>query len=181
MKQKEVHYIAILHTYVLDPMCCGYNMTPGGDLNNQLQGELSPVSKNSDAQRFEIIYLLKNTDMFMKDIAKYVGLNSKDGEKLVSMINNGENFYQPNETYPLRKRSVTRMGGLNPAAKEEAAKEVVELLITTNYSQQTIANMCGVHYNTVSDINRCKKWTNLHHYKTNIRNEVKEEKSKEVI
>ena len=34
-----------------------------------------------------------------------------------------------------------------------------------------IGNKYGVHRNTISNINRCITWTNLHSYKKNIRNE----------
>lgn len=173
LKQKEIYYIAYFHTYTNDPCGYGYNMTPGGDLNTHLKGELSPCSKNSNDIRYKIIDLLKTTTMKMKDIAIYVGLNSNDGEKLVSMINNGDVFYQDNENYPIRQRSQTIRGENNPAAKTEAIIKVIDLLINSDLSQTEIAKQCGVHYNTVNDINRCKRWTHLHSYKTNIRKERK--------
>ena len=174
LKQKEIYYIGLYHSYTLDPQCNGYNMTMGGDLNIHLKGEKSSTSKNTDSQRYEIIHLHKTTNMYMKDIAVAVGLNSEDGEKLVSMINNGEIFYQPNEHYPLRNRSMTRRGSQNPAASDEKViKEIIHLLETTDYSQNHIAKMCNVHYNTVNNINTCKSWTHLHHYKKNIRQERK--------
>lgn len=181
LRQKEIYYIGYYNTYTLAPNSNGYNMTLGGELNKHMLGELSPVSKNSDEQRWKIIHLLSTTNMYMKDIAKEVGLNSQDGEKLVSMINNGENFRQEGIQYPIRARSVTRKGSLNPAAHdEEVIKRIINLLETTYMSQKDIALMCGVHYNTVSNINTCKSWTYLHHYKQNIQKEARLQRKEKI-
>lgn len=61
----------------------------------------------------------------------------------------------------------------NPWAKlsEKEVKEIIEKLKGTKRSIQEIAKEYNVHYNTVSDINRCKTWTWIHNYKTNIRKE----------
>ena len=132
-------------------------MTLGGDLNCHLKGENSPVSKNSDEQRKQVMYYLKETNIPLKQIAELVGLNSLDGEKLVSMINTGENFYSEYESYPLRKnsKSVSKTGELNPMANIDTAKKIIYLLENSTYTQNEIAKMCNVHYNTVNDINRC--------------------------
>ena len=73
------------------------------------------------------------------------------------MINRGENFPQSSLNYPIRKnaKSISKTGINNPAAKVEAIKKVIDLLEHTNYSQTKIAEICGVHYNTVSNVNRC--------------------------
>lgn len=97
--------------------------------------------------------------MPMKEIALQVNLNSKDGEKLVSMINNGKNFYQPNLSYPLRKRGESKKGFLNPSSilDKETLLKIINLLETTSLSQKEIAKITKVHYNTVSNINTCKR------------------------
>lgn len=172
LKQKEIYYIQYYQTYCKN-YDTGYNMTPGGDLNCHLKGENSPVSKNSDEQRRQIVYYLKETNTPLKQIAELVGLNSLDGEKLVSMINTGENFYCENESYPLRKnsRSIAKTGELNPMADVDAAKKIIYLLENSTNTQDEIAKMCNVHFNTVNDINRCVRWTHLHNYRANIRDE----------
>lgn len=177
LRQKEIYYIGYYHSYTLDPQSNGYNMTLGGECNTHLLGELSPVSKNSDDVRWKIIDLLANTTYYMKDIAKMVNLNSKDGEKLVSMINTGENFRQEGISYPIRTRSETRKGSLNPSAHDiDTIKKIIDLLEHSYKSQKAIAKECNVHYNTVGNINTCKSWTHLHHYKYNIREESKKER-----
>ena len=51
-------------------------------------------------------------------------------------------------------------------------KEIIDKLKNTKISIQDLAKQYGVHYNTISDINRCKTWTYLHDYTTNIREQV---------
>lgn len=50
--------------------------------------------------------------------------------------------------------------------------EIIDKLINTKISIQALAKEYGVHYNTISDINRCKTWTWAHNYKSNIREEA---------
>lgn len=50
--------------------------------------------------------------------------------------------------------------------------EIINKLINTKISIQSIAKEYGVHYNTISNINRCKTWTWTHEYKGNIREEA---------
>lgn len=175
LKNKEIYYIGYYHSYMTEN---GYNMTYGGDLGAHVIGELSAVSKNSNAQRWEVINLLQTTTLTFKQIAEQVQLNSEDGEKLVDMINRGENFPQSSLNYPIRKnaKSISKKGINNPAAKVEAIKKVIDLLEHTNYSQTKIAEICGVHYNTVNNVNRCLYWTELHNYKNNIRKESRGDK-----
>lgn len=173
LRQKEIYYIKKYNTYYLWEDSNGYNMTMGGEENTHLIGELSPVSKNTDAQRMQIIELLKNTKLTFKEIALQVKVNTNDGEKLVSQINTGENFHQENLDYPIRKnaKSIAKQGELNPSADLKRAKEIIRLLSTTDLSQSQIAQKCDAHINTVNDINRCIRWTELHSYKNNIREE----------
>ena len=75
------------------------------------------------------------------------------------MINRGENFHQNDIDYPIRKKakSISKMGKNNPVANNKVAEQIVDMLINTNLSQTKIAQMLGVHYNTVNDINCCKR------------------------
>lgn len=56
-------------------------------------------------------------------------------------------------------------------ADKETALKIIDLLINTDYTQEYIAFLCHCHINTVCDINRCKRWTELHKYSHNIREE----------
>lgn len=50
--------------------------------------------------------------------------------------------------------------------------EIIDKLKNTKISIQELAKQYNVHYNTISDINRCKTWTYLHNYTSNIREQV---------
>jgi predicted DNA-binding protein YlxM (UPF0122 family) len=50
--------------------------------------------------------------------------------------------------------------------------EIIDKLINTKISIQALAKEYGVHYNTISDINRCKTWAWAHNYQGNIREEA---------
>lgn len=78
--------------------------------------------------------------------------------------NNGYNLTYGGEEYKNEN---------NPWAKlsEKEVNEIIEKLKNTTISIQKLAKEYNVHYNTISDINRCKTWTWLHSYKTNIRKE----------
>lgn len=62
----------------------------------------------------------------------------------------------------------------NPWARlsVKQVNEIIDKLINTKISIQNIAKEYGVHYNTISDINRCKTWTWVHNYCGNIREEA---------
>lgn len=61
----------------------------------------------------------------------------------------------------------------NPWAKLSLiqVKEIIDKLENSKISLTQLAKDYGIHYNTISDINRCKTWTWLHTYKNNIRQE----------
>ena len=62
----------------------------------------------------------------------------------------------------------------NPWARlsVKQVNEIIDKLINTKISIQNLAKEYGVHYNTISDINRCKTWTWVHNYCGNIREEA---------
>lgn len=62
----------------------------------------------------------------------------------------------------------------NPWAKLtiQQVQEIIDKLEHTKISIQQLAKQYQVHYNTISDINRCKTWNWLHNYDNNIRQSV---------
>lgn len=62
----------------------------------------------------------------------------------------------------------------NPWAKLTVVQvqEIIEKLINSKESIQQIAKDYNVHYNTISEINRCNTWAWLHDYQYNIRAET---------
>ena len=77
------------------------------------------------------------------------------------------------EGYNIINGGQTFLGDANPFSKlsDKEVKEIIKLLETTKYNNQQIADKYKVHRNTIDNINRCKNWTHLHSYKTNIRQE----------
>lgn len=102
--------------------------------------------------------------------------------------NNGYNLTYGGEEYKSENNPWARL-------TEQKAIEIIEKLKNTKISIQKIAKDYKVHYNTISDINRCKTWAWLHNYKRNIReetqgsllkgelgtNKITEEKAKEIV
>jgi group I intron endonuclease len=178
-KEKEIYYIGFYDSYIKNGK--GYNATFGGDSNQHLKGEDSPVSKLTNEQFYKIINLLKTTVLTATEIYDKAGIKWTDKtlvQKEVSDINQGDTFRLDDETYPLRYgRSTSKQGINNHFAKlnEQQVKEIIELLEKTDYSQTEIAKKYGVHSNTINFINRCITWKYLHNYKNNIRTEYKNE------
>lgn len=77
-----------------------------------------------------------------------------------NLTRGGEEYYSDENSWP--KLTVNKV------------EEIIAKLVNTTISIQQLSKDYGVHYNTISDINRCKTWTWLHNYKKNIRKEFKE-------
>ena len=102
--------------------------------------------------------------------------------------NNGYNLTHGGEEYQSDE---------NPWAKLSViqVQEIIDKLAHTSISIQQLSKDYGVHYNTISDINRCKTWNWLHTYQSNIRiesqgsvchgelgsNKITEEEAKHII
>lgn len=85
----------------------------------------------------------------------------------------------------------------NPWAKlsVKEVEEIIDKLAHSKISIQKLAKEYKVHYNTISDINRCRTWSWIHDYKNNIRieeqgtvsrgelgtNKITEEQAKHII
>lgn len=110
---------------------------------------------------FEIIEECKAQDLQEREKywIKYFGSCALDDE------DKGYNLTRGGEEYKSEE---------NPWAKltQKEVSEIIEKLKNTKMSIQEIAREYEVHYNTISNINRCKTWTWLHMYKNNIREET---------
>lgn len=152
----------------------GYNDTPGGDLNTQLKGENSSRHKITMEQLYQIYDLLKNTTLSFVEIIEKLQLPIK--ERQISAINKGEQWFQLEIDYPVRKnpRSISKNGAKNPQSSltEEQVLDIIDKLENTTISQTALAKEYGVHFNTINYINNCKTWTYLHNYQKNIRKHI---------
>lgn len=89
--------------------------------------------------------LLKETTLTQREIAEQVGLK----RSFVTMINIGQNHYDPKETYPIRpKKHMSRAD----------ANKIVILLQTTDWAYAKIGENCGCSPRAVSCINRGVNW-----------------------
>lgn len=82
--------------------------------------------------------------------------------KFYDSVNTGYNLTYGGQSY---------RGESNPGAKlsDDDVRAIIDKLRDTNESIQDLAKEYNVHYNTISDINRCITWTHLHDYRSNIR------------
>lgn len=82
--------------------------------------------------------------------------------KYYDSVNTGYNLTYGGQSY---------RGESNPGAKlsDDDVRAIIDKLRDTQLSIQDLAKEYGVHYNTISNINRCITWTHLHNYTTNIR------------
>lgn len=120
----------------------GYNMTPGGEEPPCFTGESSHMCSHSEEQINQIIYLLQNTKLSTKDIAKTFNYNVSS----INRINNGEIWFNSEYNYPLRKENTQ-------VSIQQRADNIINDLLTTNLTQKEIANKYGVGRTTITAIN----------------------------
>lgn len=116
---KEIEYIEKYSSYKEDR---GYNLTLGG--YTHFKG-----NKITKEQAQGIIELLKNPVLSQTDIAKEYNVT----QQLISSINIGESWSQPNVSYPIRKRNEVQI------KKSQIIKE----------KQSKLTNICKVCGKTI--------------------------------
>jgi len=139
LKQKEIFYIKDYNAFYKTGY--GYNMTHGGDLNDHLKGEDSPVSKLTEQQVLEIHKLLKNTYLTYPEIISK--LNLPIGDRQINYINYGMHWNIDGVKYPIRDdaRAKTKMGSNNPKSTftDDVVLEIINKLRNSSESQASIA------------------------------------------
>lgn len=78
----------------------GYNMTEGGEEPPVFHGENHHLATHTQIDNDYIVYLLKETNISIKDIAKLTNYNTSS----INRINKGEMWHQDNLEYPIRKK-----------------------------------------------------------------------------
>lgn len=132
LNERETYYIDKFDTFNN-----GYNMNRGGD-------NKTSFNKND---RDNIADLIQNTNMSFKEIGECTGYSIWT----ISDINNGKTMPQENEVYPLRVRRSSECFSLDDI------ETVVELLSTTQFSFDKIAELTDTNFYFVADINRGKR------------------------
>lgn len=110
---------------------------------------------------FEIIEECQENELCEKEKywIKYYNCCVLDNRKKGYNLTRGGEEYQSEEN-PWAKLSINQVN------------EIIDKLINSKISIQALAKEYGVHYNTISDINRCKTWAWAHEYQGNIRKEA---------
>lgn len=101
LNEREQFWISYYHTWIHDPLCNGYNLTKGGDGYTCGGGENAPGNKLTQKEVNIIKQKLREhwTAKQIQEIFPNV-LNTT-----ISNINNGINWYDPNEFYPISKNN----------------------------------------------------------------------------
>lgn len=141
--EREKYWISYYHSYIGDPQCNGYNMTPGGDaFSLYCKGETHYNSNHTEKEIKELINLIQNTNISFQELAKR--FNYKDVSN-IRKINIGEAWYQDNLIYPLRK--------LQNDSSLEQALQIINELQNTQKSQDEIAEQFNVSRSCITMIN----------------------------
>lgn len=170
LKEREKYWIRFYNSCVLENRSGGYNLTHGGE---EYRSDENPWAKLTISQVEEIIDKLKNTKISIQQLAK----DYKVHYNTISDINRCKTWnwlhdYKTN--IRLETQGSLNKGelGRNKITEQEALK-IIYFLEHDKRSLAQISRDENISINILYDINRCKTWNWLHHYKTNIRNEFK--------
>lgn len=139
----------------------GYNCTEGGEEPPLNLGINNPNTTHDLKQVLLVKELLKNSDLSIEEIGEKTNYH----KTAIRRINNGTIWKDPSEQYPLRKTF------RHDISIEERWNLVVELLLTTDFTQKEIAEQAGIKRSAVTMINNGQngsKW-NKKGYKYPIR------------
>ena len=140
--EREKYWISFYHTYIKDPQCQGYNLTPGGEEPPVFHGEAHHLAEHTQQEVNIVINLIKDTKLSFAKIAKLTNYNRSSIER----INKGELWHNNNINYPLRKEATKNF------AKERALNIIYDLQ-NTNLTQKEIAEKYNVGRTTITAIN----------------------------
>lgn len=135
LDEREIYWIKEKDAYYRSGK--GYNLTKGGQWSNSTQ-------KLTGKQVEEIQQLLATTTRNLADI----GTQYQVSLSCISDINRGKTFHDSMLNYPIRpavERSYLNM---------EIVDNILNLLLTTDKTQDEIAELCNVKAYTVGEINR---------------------------
>ena len=133
------------------------------------KGDNHPNSLISEATAKKIISELATTRLPFSEIAKKYSCSVD----IVKDINGGKTHtYLHNYGTNIReKNSIKRNSSFEKLSIEEVY-QIIHLLGTTSLNYTQIGKMFSVSQQTISRINNCQTWKELHSYKKNIREEM---------
>lgn len=129
--------------------------------------KLYMTSKLTKEQALEIINLLSTTSLTQEEIAKRFNVSSGT----IYGINSCQ-VYTEYHNYKNNIRQESNIIQTYHKIDTSTILQVIELLANTKLTYKKIANECDLSEATVTQINNCHSYTNLHSYKENIRKEA---------
>ena len=148
-----------------------YNITDGGQKNGvSLKGEKHSQAKLTQAEVNEIKRLLKDTKKSYNEIlALFPNITSKS---IISLINQGKNWFDEKETYPIRQtdyRNIGEKAGGALFTNEEVMNIRKEYAENPKLSATILANKYSVSINTMSAILQGRSYKYLPYYKKSLK------------
>lgn len=148
-----------------------YNITDGGQKNGvSLKGEKHSQAKLTQAEVNEIKRLLKDTKKSYNEIlALFPNITSKS---IISLINQGKNWFDEKETYPIRQTDYRNIGEKVGGAlftNEEVMNIRKEYAENPKLSATILANKYSVSINTMSAILQGRSYKYLPYYKKSLK------------
>lgn len=152
LSEKEKYYIKKYNSFL--DRNIGYNMTPGGD--GAAWGCHNAQSNLTEEDLNNIVKDLKENILTIEEIAqKY---NSKDF--IISRINVGRHYYNPEIEYPIRKNRIINFGLKNKQSafygREEDLEELISDLKNDILSYSQLKEKYNIKTTTLSLINQGK-------------------------
>ena len=141
-----------------------YNIRAEAGNNNE---KLYMTSKLTKEQALEIINLLSTTSLTQGEIAKRFNVSSST----IYSINSCQ-VYTEYHNYKNNIRQESNIIQTYHKIDTSTILQVIELLANTKLTYKQIANKCNLSEGTITQINTCHSYTNLHSYKNNIRQET---------
>jgi group I intron endonuclease len=167
LDNREKYWIITLDTLNKEK---GYNIASGGQECIPLKGENHSQAKLTQSEVDEIKTLLKEN----KSTSYIVDhINNKVSRGMILLINRGANWYDPKESYPLRKEEVSFSGENNPNAQ---VNEEIVMELRILYSQgKTLKELCeyawqnwGIKERTARSIICGESWKSLPIWKNRL-------------
>lgn len=114
-------------------------------------GVLNGNSSLTQTELNSLIYDLKNTNIYMKDLSK----KYKVSQSVITNINTGKRYFDETLEYPIRKKNKSRM--LNFSQKDLL---LIKTMLQNNISMEEIAKQMGCSRKTISNINKGVSYVN---------------------
>lgn len=155
-RQREIYWIAQYNSYL--DKTIGYNETPGGDGTAEGIYNIS-ASITSQEQLDKIIDLLLNSSLTYEEICQECGLTNR---MILTRINSGQHYFNPNLSYPLRKKRIDRNELNNKQSKffnnKDLLLDIIETLKNINLSYDEICSIYGISMTLLTNINTGKRY-----------------------